>query len=222
MSTKIAAINPVQIASSTDLQTLAVNVNQALQQQQQLTQQYLGLMALQKKVVTGDSSSVGPLYFAVQLAIKVSQAITRALVSNTMLQILGTPLTATYVYIESQDATGQYIMRRANTTPIAGTTALNLNDNIGFIGWQGCDGTDLGTQSRARVQCSATENWTTTANGTNLEFYVTPNGTTSPTVAFAVDSSGPKFGTYTAGALAPAGYITITDSTGTPRRILVG
>jgi hypothetical protein len=31
-----------------------------------------------------------------------------------------------------------------------------------------------------------------------------------------------RFGTYTAGVLTPTGYITITDSGGTSRRLLVG
>lgn len=52
-------------------------------------------------------------------------------------------------------------------------------------------------------------------------------GTQTPAALLDVNgtfhvSGSVSFGTYTAGALAPAGYITITDAGGTTRRLLVG
>jgi hypothetical protein len=52
---------------------------------------------------------------------------------------------------------------------------------------------------------------TATGSDTNIDIRLTPKGT-----------GNVRFGTYTAGILAQAGYITIKDAAGNTRNLLVG
>ena len=58
------------------------------------------------------------------------------------------------------------------TTP----TAIQNNALLGSLRYQGHDGTTF-TGTRASIQASATENWTSTNNGTRLQFLLTKAGT---------------------------------------------
>ncbi len=90
-----------------------------------------------------------------------------------------------------------YAADGTEASPLAVTTGYQ----IGFIGAKGFDGTNFSqTGSRGAIQFSATENWTPTAQGTQIRFRVTSNGTTSNLFAFRIDPNGGLFGTSAAGA----------------------
>jgi hypothetical protein len=68
------------------------------------------------------------------------------------------------------------VFRRARGTAAAGLT-LQSEDPMGRLSWWGHNGTNFVDQA-AKFEASAGENWTTTANGSHLDFWTTPNGST--------------------------------------------
>jgi hypothetical protein len=93
-------------------------------------------------------------------------------------QKYGKDATFAYELFDSFAHTSQYIGRRANGTAIA-KTALALNDVIFGIAAQGYNGSAY-TDNRASLVFTASQTWTTGANGTYLSIYNTPSGTTAP------------------------------------------
>ncbi len=91
--------------------------------------------------------------------------------------------TASQGYIvSSYDSTasgggGQNVFRRANGTE-ATPTAVQSGMSLGSLSFRGYNGVAF-TGSKGYISSTATENWTDTANGTNLFFMTTPNGSTT-------------------------------------------
>ena len=85
----------------------------------------------------------------------------------------------------------QYILRRARGSS-ATPTAISNADNLGLISFRGYTGTTF-SGSRALVTAQATESWSGTANGSQLLFSTTANGTTSPQVRFEIRQNGDIF-----------------------------
>ncbi len=79
--------------------------------------------------------------------------------------------------------------RSANGTRSAPTATLNNNAllNITADGYTGSAFTGLG---QATIQFIATENWTSTANGTALKFSTTPNGSTGEVNRMIIENNG--------------------------------
>jgi hypothetical protein len=71
----------------------------------------------------------------------------------------------------------QYIQRRARGTA-NGPVAISVNDVIGRFSFRGYSGSGF-TGSKASIAAQATENWTSTRNGTRLVFGTTENGTST-------------------------------------------
>ena len=71
----------------------------------------------------------------------------------------------------------QFIQRRAHSNS-GSPTAVEASDNMGFFSFRGWNGTEW-TGTKAGIAVKATENWSETANGTQIAFLVTKNGTTS-------------------------------------------
>jgi hypothetical protein len=67
------------------------------------------------------------------------------------------------------------VFRRAAGTAASPLT-IRTGDAMGRISWWGHNGLNFVDQS-SKIDVSASENWTTTANGTQMEFYTTKNGT---------------------------------------------
>jgi hypothetical protein len=89
------------------------------------------------------------------------------------------------------DTTGtapQFVFRRARGAQVAPTALLGGN-LIGLISGRGHDGTDF-TVTRASIAIAAAQNWTTTANGTNIRFSTTENGTTTNTERVRILDNG--------------------------------
>jgi hypothetical protein len=90
------------------------------------------------------------------------------------------------------DTTGtapQFVFRRARGTQASPTALLNGN-TIGQISGRGYNGVEFTTGTRAAVILGATENWTPTANGTNIIFSTTANGTTTLTQRMRITDVG--------------------------------
>jgi hypothetical protein len=78
--------------------------------------------------------------------------------------------------------------RRANGTTTA-PTAVVSGDNLLALGARGYNGTEFST-NRATIFLRASENWTTTANGTRMEFITTPVGTVGQVTRMLLDDGG--------------------------------
>jgi hypothetical protein len=97
----------------------------------------------------------------------------------------------------------------------ASRTAILSGDSVGQFSFGGYDGTNA-NQTGGLFNASATENWSNTAHGTAIDFYTTPNTTTSTALAFTIgqDKSIAAVGAATilngtaipAGGTASAGY----------------
>jgi hypothetical protein len=81
------------------------------------------------------------------------------------------------------------IGRRASGTAEA-PTAVGVNDQIVFIGARGHVGTAFTTSSDGYMQIVATQNWTSTARGTRIEFATTPTGSTTTSNRMRIDQDG--------------------------------
>ena len=81
------------------------------------------------------------------------------------------------------------IFRKANGT-IASPTALISGDAIGAFTARGHNGTSMSSTSRAAFIGYASENWTSTANGTFVSIFNTANGAASQTERLRLFSTG--------------------------------
>lgn len=72
----------------------------------------------------------------------------------------------------------------------AAATAEVADGIMGQIQTRGYDGTAYVAASRAAIRFTAAENWTTTANGTYMDFLTTPKLSTTQTQAMRIDSTG--------------------------------
>jgi hypothetical protein len=72
---------------------------------------------------------------------------------------------------------------------ISTPTATQLDHTLSIFGARGHDGTAF-TSSRARIETKATQNWTTSANGTKMRFFTTPNGSTTSSEQMVIDHDG--------------------------------
>jgi hypothetical protein len=88
----------------------------------------------------------------------------------------------------TKNEAAQFIQRRAHSNS-GEPAAIVQNDNIGLFSFRGYTGTTF-TGSKAMIAVSAAQNWSDSANGTQMKFRVTPNGTTSMITALEIQNSG--------------------------------
>ena len=124
-----------------------------------------------------------------------------------------------------------YLMLNAGSSTTALTAQGNANGNI-FIAANGTGRVSFLTNGTSQTEQLRVNNTTSAVN------YVQVTGATTASKVVAISAQGSdtdvtlslsskgagtiRFGTYTAGVLTQTGYITITDSGGTSRRLLVG
>jgi hypothetical protein len=82
----------------------------------------------------------------------------------------------------------QYVSRAAQGTAASPTASLNNNSLVRILGI-GYTGSAF-SASRAEIAFRCEQDWTTTANGTYMQFNTTANGTTTSTERMRIDSSG--------------------------------
>lgn len=71
----------------------------------------------------------------------------------------------------------------------AGVTALQANDVIGRLVWDGYDGSDF-NDLNAYIQGVANQNFTTSNQGTRMEFYTVPDNSTTAALRMTISNDG--------------------------------
>ena len=84
--------------------------------------------------------------------------------------------------------TSLFVGRRARGTSVAPTAVQTGDDLVGYLA-QGHTGSGF-SGTRGGMFVSAAENWTSTAQGTSLNFNTTTNGTITPGTKMTVDNAG--------------------------------
>lgn len=113
------------------------------------------------------------------------------------------------VELNSFGAIAAFTTRRANGTA-ASPTAIASGDQISGFNAYGyyVTGGPAYSGVQATVAMFATENWTSTANGTQVKIRTTPNGSTTMADAFTVDGSG---NAVSIGTMTATRYIGLVD-----------
>lgn len=88
----------------------------------------------------------------------------------------------------ADDVSSQFALRRARGTQ-ASPQALQSVDILGAFSFRGWTGSGW-TGSRGFLAVRADQNWSTTAQGTEMFFSTTPNGSTTPSVRMLIDNDG--------------------------------
>lgn len=86
-------------------------------------------------------------------------------------------------------AVGAGVLTRASRGTSASKLALQNDDFISFFNGRGWDGTDY-TDNVGAFIIRASQNWTSTAHGTKLEFYTTNNGQSGHSRKVVIDHNG--------------------------------
>ena len=130
---------------------------------------------------------------------------------GTALQVVGPNGTGARLLVDSFGAvTTSFDLRRANGTA-ASRSALFNGDMIGQITWQGYGATSYNSASRAKIAVNAAENYTDTAQGAFMSFYVAPRGGITSVEAMRIDAGG----FVGLGTAAPADALHIFNTTNT-------
>lgn len=136
--------------------------------------------------------------------------------TGTGVQLVGTDATVARFEADSFGAIGAFTVRRANGTG-ASPTALASSDQIGAFNFHGyyVTGGPGYSSVQASVSALATQNWTSTNQGTQILLRTTPNNSTTLTTALTIgqDQSVAMVGTSTiATSLAIGGATIGTDA----------
>ena len=110
--------------------------------------------------------------------------------------------------IELQSTSSTGIVGFTFSGTVASPTATTSGQSLIFLGGGGYDNTPSLVLNKAVVNIAATENWTTTAQGTAISFLVTPNGSTTRSTVATVSSTGLQV----TGALSSTGALAIGNT----------
>lgn len=89
---------------------------------------------------------------------------------------------------DSYDDANRFTIRRANGS-VGTPTATASGDVIGNFNWRGHDGSSFSGGARAAINVFADQTFTSTAQGTWMQFQTTPNGSTTGTEVFRITST---------------------------------
>jgi hypothetical protein len=106
--------------------------------------------------------------------------------TGVMLHITGQLNDASRVYVDAANSYPVIAGRRYNGTA-SSPTAVAKDDILMRYGCNAYNGTAWNTGGVARIQYNAIENHTALANGTNIEFYVTPIGANAMSKVATID-----------------------------------
>jgi len=91
-------------------------------------------------------------------------------------------------FTDASNQAPQFIQRRARGTSDI-PVAIDAGDQLGLISFRGYTGSDF-SSTKAAISAKTTENWTPSANGTQLTFATTPNGTTKKKNVMEITNDG--------------------------------
>lgn len=97
--------------------------------------------------------------------------------------------TNTRVLLDAFAAAGALDLRRADTTA-ASPSAVQSGENIGQITWFGYGTTGYSASGRALIRGFADQNWTDSAQGTDMTFATTPDGSTTAAEIMRITAGG--------------------------------
>jgi hypothetical protein len=137
-----------------------------------------------------------------------------AIDANGIAIFQGAEATAGHVQFSASGATTHVVFRRNNGT-YASPTAIASGDVLGSLQWQGRGASTFGTGPAAQIRAVANEAFTEAARGTNLEFYVTANGTITQSLQFTLS---PTSAIFTNDVIAP--FVQISRVAGTSKQLL--
>jgi hypothetical protein len=80
------------------------------------------------------------------------------------------------------------IFGRSSGGTISVPTATQTGNTLVLFGGRGHNGSY--TNAKSKIEMGATENWTSTATGSNMNFFTTPNGTTAPVSRVFIGNAG--------------------------------
>jgi len=118
------------------------------------------------------------------------------------------------LYESTGNAQGHVLAFRTSRGTYASRTAVQSADLLGQLDFGGHNSSSL-VNGKASIQAQASQTWTPTANGTQLLFNVTANGTTAPTLQFILTANG---ATFTNDVIAP--YFQVNRPAGSSKPIL--
>lgn len=98
--------------------------------------------------------------------------------ASTAIQIVGKSGTDSRIELETYGGT-PYIILRRNDGTLSSPTGNVANDALGIIGFCGRDSSGNRTDPQASVIGYATATWSNTSRPTQLDFFVTPSGSTT-------------------------------------------
>jgi len=109
---------------------------------------------------------------------------------NVQFQITGYPGISARSYIDGNGSYGILSIRRYNGSSASPTQVL-ATQTIGRLGFVGYATTSaMAAFGNARIEVNATDNFTSTTQGTQMSFYVTATGTTTLTQVLNIASTG--------------------------------
>ena len=166
--------------------------------------------------ITGTGSVVLASRPAIANATSISLQSAAAEGGLTLVRNTGTTTNSTRMYLDSSTTSGVTAIYNG-----AGSIFFNTNATVG---------SSTGSNQFRVAPTASAVNYVqvtgaaTTGGATPANVTITGTGTdTNVNLVLATKGTGTvRFGTYTAGIVAQAGYVTITDAGGTSRRLLVG
>jgi len=108
--------------------------------------------------------------------------------ANVAAMFQGTEAVQSYTMFSSSAQQMNVLFRRRQGT-YASPTAVQTNNILGAVQWQGYGASTFGTVPAAEIRATAMQNFTEAARGTSLAFYVTANGATAQTLTLTLEST---------------------------------
>lgn len=108
--------------------------------------------------------------------------------ANVTAMFQGTEAVQSYTMFSSSAQQINVLFRRRQGT-YASPTAVQTNNILGAVQWQGYGVSTFGSVAAAEIRGVARQAFTESARGTALEFYVTANGSTANTQIFVMESA---------------------------------
>jgi hypothetical protein len=109
--------------------------------------------------------------------------------TGTALQLSGEDAVNNRIWMDSFAASDNITFRRASGTAASPTATLN-GDIFGFLSCVGYGTTGYSSGSSGQMRFNATQDFTDTARGTSIDFYTTPNGSTTSANRMIIDQAG--------------------------------
>jgi hypothetical protein len=110
-------------------------------------------------------------------------------IATTLLQVKGADAAVNRMLMDSFAGANNLSARRANGTT-ASPSALTSGNLLFSLAGFGYGTTGYTASAKISIQFNTSENWTDTANGTQIDFFTTPNGTSALANPVSINNTG--------------------------------